>query len=205
MKDLFNYGINSEYLPVNLFNNLKQQIEILKGKVGQQHRLAGNIKEEWNMEEAIPLFNKYIISLINKHPNHLNFLEKERKKFKDEERTPPLSLTNFWVNFQKKYEFNPVHDHAGLFSFIIFVQIPYDLQKELKESPGILSNSNYASCLQFHLSNPLGQHIGETVFVDKSYEGGVYFFNAKTLHCVYPFFTSDDYRITVSGNIGWEY
>ena len=66
MKDLSSLGIYSEYLPVNLFYNLKQEIEKLKGKVGQQHRLAGNIKEEWNMEEAIPLFESYIFSLINK-------------------------------------------------------------------------------------------------------------------------------------------
>jgi hypothetical protein len=204
MRDLNSIGVNNEYLPVDLFNKLKQQIEILKGKIGQQHRLAGNIKEEWNLEQAIPLFNDYIISLINKHPIHLNYLQKEIKKFKIEEKAPPLRLINLWVNLQKKYEFNPVHNHSGLFSFVIFVQIPYDLQKELKEGPGALSNSNYTSCLQFHSPNSLGQMIGETVFVDKSYEGGIYFFNATTLHCVYPFFTSDDYRITVSGNIGWE-
>ncbi len=205
MRNLNSIGINNEYLPVDLFNKLKQQIEILKGKIGQQHRLAGNIKEEWNLEEASFLFNEYIISQINKHPNHLYHLRNEKRKFKVEEKTPPLSLINLWVNFQKKYEFNPVHDHTGLFSFIIFVQIPYDLQKELKEGPGSLSNSNSTSCLEFQVSNLLGRKICETVFVDKSYEGGIYFFNAETLHCVYPFFTSDDYRITVSGNIGWEY
>lgn len=205
MKDLSNFGINSEYLPVDLFNNLKQQIEILKGKVGQQHRLAGNIKEEWNMEEAIPLFESYIFSLINKHPHHIDYLLSERRKFIDKDKSPPLKLMNFWVNFQKKYEFNPVHNHSGLFSFVIFVKIPYDLKEELKNGPGSLSNSNYTSCLQFHVTTVLGRHFDQTVFVDKSYEGGVYFFNAETKHCVYPFYTSDDYRITVSGNVGWFY
>lgn len=205
MKDLNHIGINNEYLPVNLFNQLKQQIQILKGKVGQQHKLAGNIKEEWNLEESIPLFNEYIISLINKHPAHINYLLKERKKFKFEEKTPPLSLVNLWVNFQKKYEFNPIHNHSGLFSFVIFIQIPYDLEREIKEGPGSLSNSNFTSCLQFNVTNILGRQFDETVYVDKSYEGGIYFFNAETMHCVYPFFTSDDYRITVSGNIGWVY
>ena len=203
MKDLSSLGIYSEYLPVNLFYNLKQEIEKLKGKVGQQHRLAGNIKEEWNMEEAIPLFESYIFSLINKHPFHLNYLSTESRKFIDSNKTPPLKLMNFWVNFQKKFEFNPVHNHSGLFSFVIFVQIPYDLSEELKNSPGVLSNSNYASCLQFHTTTLLGRHVDQTVFVDKSYEGGIYFFNAETMHNVYPFYTSNDSRITVSGNIGW--
>jgi len=205
MKDLNHIGINHEYLPVDLFNTLKIEIQNLRGKVGQQFRLAGNIKEEWNLEPSIPKFNNYIVNLINKHPNHLRYVVTERKKFVNEDRTPPLQLINFWVNFQKKHEFNPVHNHSGLFSFIIFVQIPYDLEREKKEGPGSLSNSNFTSCLQFHTTNTLGRHFGETVYVDKSYEGGIYFFNAETGHCVYPFFTSDDYRITVSGNIGWVY
>jgi hypothetical protein len=205
MQDLNYIGINNEYLPVDLFNKLKEQINLLKGQVRQQHKLAGNIKEEWNLESSIPIFNNFIINLINKNPHHLSYLKKERKKFVIEEKTPPLQLINFWVNFQKKYEFNPIHDHSGLFSFIIFIKIPYDLEKELNEGPGSSSNSNCTSCLQFHVTNLLGEYRDETVLVDKSYEGGIYFFNAETKHCVYPFFTSDDYRITVSGNIGWVY
>jgi len=203
MKDLNHIGINNEYLPVNLFNNLKIEIQNLRGKVGHQYKLAGNIKEEWNLEPCIPLFNNYIVSLINKHPGHLRYLETERKKFLNHNNVPTLQLIQFWANFQKKYEFNPVHNHTGLFSFVIFVQIPYDLEKEKKEGPGSLSNSNFTSCLQFHTLDPLGRHYDEVVYVDKSYEGGVYFFNAETMHCVYPFFTSDDYRITVSGNVAW--
>jgi len=205
MKDLSHIGINHEYLPVDLFNTLKIEIQNLRGKVGQQYRLAGNIKEEWNLEPSIPKFNNYIVNLINKHPDHLRYVVTERKKFIVEDRVPPLQLINFWVNLQKKYEFNPVHNHSGLFSFVIFVQIPYDLEREKKEGPGSLSNSNFTSCLQFHTTNTLGRHYDEIVYVDKSYEGGIYFFNAETMHCVYPFFTSDDYRITVSGNIGWVY
>lgn len=205
MKDLNHIGINNEYLPVNLFNNLKEQIQLLKGKIGQQSRLAGNIKEEWNMDQSIPLFNSYILNLINKSDFHLNYLKTERKKFNDENKVPLLQLNHLWVNFQKKYEFNPVHNHSGLFSFVIFVKIPYDLKKELEEGPGSLSNSNFTSCLQFHTTNILGRHQDEVVYIDKSYEGSIYFFNAETMHCVYPFFTSDDYRITVSGNVGWVY
>ena len=205
MKDLNNIGINNEYLPVELFIKLKEQIDLLKGRVGDQNKLAGNIKEEWNLVPSIHIFNSYVLSLINKNESHLKYLTRERKKFFPEEKTPFIQLTNLWVNFQKKYEFNPVHEHTGLFSFIIFIKIPYDLEKERKEGPGSLSNSNLTSCLQFYGTNTLGRLHAETVNVDKSYEGGVYFFNAETNHCVYPFFTSDDYRITVSGNIKWVY
>jgi hypothetical protein len=205
MKNLNHIGINNEYLPVDLFNKLKQEINLLKGKVGHQHELAGNIKEEWNLTQSIPIFNNYILSLINKNEAHLNYLSKERDKFIIKEKIPPIQLGSLWVNFQKKHEFNPFHNHSGLFSFVIFVQIPYDLEKERKEGPGSLSNCNLTSCLQFYATGTLGKPHLETVHVDKSYEGGIYFFNAETNHCVYPFFTSDDYRITVSGNIKWVY
>jgi hypothetical protein len=203
MKNLNHIGINNEYLPVNLFNTLKQQIEILKGKKNQQQKLAGNIEEEWSLYDAVPLFENYILSLINKHEIHLNFFESERKKFINKNNIPSLKLMDFWVNFQKKHEFNPMHSHSGLFSFIIFVKIPYELQDELKKGPGKFSNANFASCLQFYVANSTGRISDITVFVDKSYEGGIYFFNAETMHSVYPFYTSDEYRITVSGNIGW--
>ena len=37
--------------------------------------------------------------------------------------------------------------------------------------------------------------------VDKTFEGKMLLFNAKQMHTVFPFYTSDAYRITVSGNI----
>jgi len=203
MKDLNHIGINHEYLPVNLFNILKTEIKNLRGKIGQQSILAGNIKEEWSLEPVITIFNEYLVNLINKNQAHLNFIKNEKRKFSRTSKIPILQLNDLWVNFQKKHEFNPIHNHGGLFSFIIFVQIPYILEEELKEGPGSLSNSNFSSCLQFGTLTHLGRYFDQTVFVDKSYEGGIYFFNAETVHCVYPFFTSDDYRITVSGNIGW--
>ena len=132
MQDLNHIGINHEYLPVDLFNKLKEEINLLKGKVGHQQQLAGNIKEEWDLTLSIPIFNSYILSLINKNEGHLSYLLEEKKKFFPKEKTPLIQLNNFWVNFQRKYEFNPVHNHSGLFSFIIFVQIPYDLEKELE-------------------------------------------------------------------------
>ena len=37
--------------------------------------------------------------------------------------------------------------------------------------------------------------------VDKSYVGKMIMFKSSQVHGVYPFYTSNDYRITVSGNL----
>ena len=43
-----------------------------------------------------------------------------------------LFISDLWVNYQKKYEFNPPHSHSGVASFVIFIHIPYDLSEEEK-------------------------------------------------------------------------
>jgi hypothetical protein len=37
--------------------------------------------------------------------------------------------------------------------------------------------------------------------VDKTFEGKIAFFPSKLSHCVYPFYSSDGIRISISGNI----
>ena len=41
----------------------------------------------------------------------------------------------------------------------------------------------------------------DSIPVDKSFEGKMIMFPASQYHAVYPFYTSDEERITVSGNL----
>ena len=41
-----------------------------------------------------------------------------------------LSVKHLWVNFQKKYDFNPIHNHTGTLSFVIWMKIPYTQEDE---------------------------------------------------------------------------
>ena len=113
-----------------------------------------------------------------------------------------ISISSTWVNFQKKYEFNPPHYHTGVLSWIIFVNIPYDLEEENKVFPKIGGDSS-TSRLSFLTLNPheVGCINHVRLNVDKSYEGKIVVFPSTQQHQVFPFYTSDDYRITVSGNV----
>jgi hypothetical protein len=100
----------------------------------------------------------------------------------------------------KKYEFNPIHTHSGIFSFIIFLQIPYDLSKEDKVFPSV-NNHKLTSRLVFLVDDKYNRNTNLSLDVDKSFENTMLIFPAKTPHLVYPFYTSKNERITVSGNI----
>ena len=126
----------------------------------------------------------------------------ESNQFLDEDRE--IVIDTSWVNFQKKYEFNPPHIHSGLFSWIIFVKIPYDLKNE--ENYFLSDHLTQTSKLNFLYPKPIFHggrgDVGHTVLnVDKSYEGKILVFPAELMHSVNPFYTSDEYRITVSGNV----
>ena len=177
--------------------------EVVKAKkigVKKNKSLAGHIKEEYAMPGINQSFNNFLLSNASTHEifkvynNRFNVLSENK----------PIYLDNFWVNYQKKYEFNPIRGHSGLYSFIIFVKIPYDLKKEQNYFPEVsktLDSRTQTSKLNFVNVEPNGQISTTTVPADKSFEGKMFMFPSKQRHLVYPFYTSDDYRITVSGNI----
>ena len=114
----------------------------------------------------------------------------------------PIGLESVWINYQKKHEFNPMHNHGGLFSFVIFINVPYDLEEEDKFFPE--KKDPKTSRLCFVMNSPMGVPEEVAIPVDKGFEGKMLLFDAKLPHMVYPFYTSDGERITASGNVVYE-
>jgi hypothetical protein len=114
-----------------------------------------------------------------------------------------FDVLNSWINFQKKTEYNPIHHHtSGDLVFVLWIQIPYELEEERKWPSSVKSNNGCASCFQFAgISNLFADSNNSLIEVDKSYEGKMIIFHSRLEHTVYPFFTSDEYRISMSGNI----
>jgi len=161
------------------------------------HRLAGHIKSERKINPkkvpqsfinkilTIPFNNRTILDMVEA----ANYLTHQAY----------FSIGDIWINRQKKYEYNPIHNHDGLFSFILFLKIPFDLKKEDE----VFSESNCTQNGRTFFINTLatGQVFPTSINVDKSYENKLFMFNSKAMHGVYPFFTSNGERITVSGNV----
>ena len=107
-----------------------------------------------------------------------------------------------WINFQEKYEYNPIHNHTGVFSYVIWYQIPYYKEDEHRYGAGIKKDIRANNNGEFQFVHTFNNIIYETPLpIDKKMEGYMAIFPSSLNHIVYPFYTSDDYRITLSGNI----
>ena len=107
----------------------------------------------------------------------------------------PLKVNPCWYNLQTKHQFVPNHTHDGIYSFVIWMKIPYEYEEEEPNGQGL------TSCFEFTYVNTTGNIRNHVYKLGKKYEGTMLMFPSKLQHCVYPFFTSNDNRISISGNI----
>ena len=182
-----------------IYNKLNNSIN--NKTIPWNKNLAGNIREEYSIYESKNLIEDFLLNQIK--------LSKLAEKFNFKVLNPyplDLKIANLWVNFQKKYEFNPIHDHDGVFSFIIFMKIPFIMGDELRRSPGKNAKHNLAGHLQFFfLGENQQSHIEKIALpTDKTWEKRGLLFRSHLNHMVYPFYSSDDYRITISGNFAFD-
>ena len=110
---------------------------------------------------------------------------------------------SLWVNFQKKYEYNPIHYHIGDISFVLYVSLPYDIEEEINQ-PHIINNANpRGPGIDFlfpslNTAPPVNNYF---IPLDKSWENKIIMFPSWLQHTVNPFYVCDELRISVAGNI----
>ena len=194
-----NFGFVRDQVPEDLFSDLKSEIadiDIQTADNRYNRNLAGNIESEFLLGKNKDRLEKYVLSLCEQYRNTWNMQHTIKDLGNDN-----LSLQSYWVNFQKKNEFNPMHTHDGLYSFAIWIKIPYTISQELNTASSKLSNMPRPGMFSFIYTNIFGE-IREAEFpVDSSYEGTIFLFPSCLPHTVYPFSTSDEYRISISGNV----
>ena len=153
-----------------------------------QH-LVANIEGEYSVYNHKKYFEKSVISLAKKYSKHVYGQEYD------------WEIPVIWVNCQKKYEYNSLHYHQNDLVFVIWAKIPYDLKEELGHSNDsrVMSTSN--SLFYFVVPNDRNNVDAIPLYIDKSWEGKIVIFPSHVQHLVYPFFTSDGYRISFAGNL----
>lgn len=113
----------------------------------------------------------------------------------------PMTLTDTWVNFQRPGEYFIPHTHKGVFSFALWIRVPFTQAEEAswRESNGKSSRALHA--FTFHYTDALGRITPYELPVDRTWERECVVFLGETMHSVTPFYSTDEERIVVSGNV----
>jgi hypothetical protein len=158
-------------------------------KLDYNDKLAGIIKEEYQYDKR----EDYVPEIAQ----CLGVYDQAYQKFKQEayEQKPEYLLSALWVNYMKKHEFNPPHDHSDQLSFVIFLKIPEEIKQEQKNYKG---KSGGPGSLSFVYGEGSRQAITYQSILPN--ENDMFIFPAWVKHYVAPFY-SDVTRISVSGNI----
>jgi len=162
--------------------------------------LAGNISESYDLiDEDNYLFNKVLKPISLKYVSENSIVNNFRRNNTYSE----LYLKKLWVNYQYKNEFNPLHTHGGVLSFVIWIKIPTNAEEQHNLPIAKNSNCPSASDFQFVYTDILGNIQRYPIQLSTQDNGLMMIFPANLNHQVYPFYDCDENRVSISGNICW--
>ena len=195
-----NVGLTRGKIPPDIYQALNKEIVDIhtndKDILKMNNSLAGQITKEYQITKSLPLLNPYLEDMGRAFQKEWNYYPKENPN------DNKLTVESVWVNMQKKLEVNPLHNHDGTLSFVAWLHVPFKLEDE-RNMPNCKNSRTVelASTFQFVYNNVLGTIANCPMFVESGWEAKIVMFPAKLLHIVYPFQTSDDYRISIAGNL----
>ena len=115
-----------------------------------------------------------------------------------------INVSRCWVRCSKPGEYLSVHDHSALWSFAVWLNIPYDYREEQKDNEAF---TPYAGDFQLIYPSTTGIMLKKNWRLDRAMEGRMIFFPSQISHMVYPHHTTSgaafdgEYRVCVAGNI----
>lgn len=156
------------------------------------HTHTSTLKKEYKLSKSKSNLESLLLPFCKVYLENFDFNCNPNAKF---------FLETAWVNYQEKREFFSPHTHNGDFSFVIYLKVPFFIEDELKYLSTENKKINTATAFNFIYTDSMGEIKPHTISVDKTWENKMIFFPGKMLHSVQPFYTSNDYRISISGNI----
>jgi len=188
----------------SLFTNeqldpIRKEVENIKHNFDSadtvNHRLVGHLKHEYDLTKCKPYMEDLLRPLVFGYTKEFNILE----DYSLPNDPTNLFLDSVWVNFQQKHEFNPVHYHSGILSFVLWLNVPYNSYMENNLYPNVNGGSQ-TSAFCFHYISSIGDIKTKLIHADETYENRIVMFPSRLRHSVNPFYTSDRFRISISGN-----
>ena len=190
-----NPGLTRGVIPQEIYQPVMQEIkEIEKNDAGvmkMNRTLAGQIEREYQLEKSKPQIVPYLEEMGREYQKNWDYYPQQ-----------DLKVDSLWVNLQQKTEYNPIHNHDGVLSYVAWMEIPYKRSDELNQNHSKDSRTkDLSSTFQFVYNSVLGSISHHIFEVENGWEGRIVMFPSKLLHIVYPFYTSNGYRISIAGNL----
>lgn len=192
---LQNHGVLTTQVPQDILSNITDDINKLnnssnfvKHLQAANTTLVGQIEEEYNFTPK----NEFIDFLNSFYKNYCDHFSLEYKK--------PYHK-DIWVNLQKQTEYNPAHYHPNcLMSWVLWVKIPYNFSDENSIPSSIRANAKFNGKFTFIFSELNGSINIKPIDEEFYREGSIILFPSFLYHNVYPFYTSNELRISLAGN-----
>ena len=182
-----NMGYLELDVPEKLFTLLKKECDtaLVENETFKSGLTDAGVPSHRYVEsvDALQELKNHIFSLIDVYKKQFMFNPADIRSLKI---GVPFGFGRPWINYQKKFDFVPNHVHEGVFSYTIWMNIPFK------------NEGKFAGNFAFAYNSIEG--LTRTEIIEPT-AGKMILFPSKIYHQVYPFYTSDEYRISISGNV----
>ena len=109
-----------------------------------------------------------------------------------------LAFSRFWCRASLDGDYQSIHDHQGIFTFVVWLTVPFEGKDERQIQAGFRPE---ASDFVLVYPDTCGQLQKRNFVLGKGAEGKMLFFPSDINHIVYPHYTTQEYRIALAGDV----
>ena len=184
--ELPNYGILDVTLEKNVLDHLHHLVEKYE---------PDDAKQQWMLIDDDNRFQKEVLNpIIQEYVTDYGFPEKLKTTHIHD-----LTFQKFWANYTGKGEYQALHNHDAIWSFVIWLKLPAVANDEQS-----VKDAMHPDAGDFILtySDIIGRTRKVNWKLEKQYnEGHMLLFPSDLYHAVYPHFQTDEKRLSLAGDI----
>jgi len=112
---------------------------------------------------------------------------------------PIPKFSRFWVRLSGRGEYQALHEHQSIWTFIVWMNIPFEPEDEHSEKENDAHPEGANVTIIY--TDAVGRIRKHPYELGKKDEGTILIFPSSLNHIVYPHHTTDEYRISIAGDI----
>ena len=184
--ELPNYGILDVTLEKNVLDHLHHLVEKYE---------PDDAKQQWMLVDDDNRFQKEVLNpIIQEYVTDYGFPEKLKTTHIHD-----LTFQKFWANYTGKGEYQALHNHDAIWSFVIWLKLPAVANDEQSVKEAMHPD---AGDFILTYSDIIGRTRKVNWKLEKQYnEGHMLLFPSDLYHAVYPHFQTDEKRLSLAGDI----